>query len=170
MGIMDSIIPSSGVNIPNPYQLGHQPGADLGAYRGTQNLGQYNLGGQNYGQYANLAQQGVANPYAGQFQQGAGTAGGMMEAAGQGAYGAGGQLMGANLGLLPDVQQLVAMGFDPQQALYQRTAQQVQDQQRAALAASGVAGTPYGAGVQGKTMSDFNIDWQNNLLQRALAG
>ncbi len=167
---MSNYLPSSNVNVPNPYQLGHDPGADAGAYKGTQALGQYNLGGQNLGQYQNLTQQGVNNPYAGMYQQGGGTAGQMGMQAGQGAYGAGGQLMQNSLGMLPDVSALLSMGFDPQQALYARTAQQTQDQQRAQQAASGVGGTPYGAGVMGQTMNNFNIDWQNNLLQRALAG
>lgn len=167
---MSNYLPSSNVNVPNPYQLGHQPGADAGAYRGTQNLGQYNLGGQNLGEYSNLTQAGVNNPYAGMYQQGGGQAGQMGMQAGQGAYGAGGQLMSSSLGMLPDVGALLSLGFDPQQALYSRTAQQIQDQQRAQQAASGVSGTPYGAGVMGQTMNNFNIDWQNNALQRALAG
>jgi hypothetical protein len=29
---------------------------------------------------------------------------------------------------------------------------------------------PYGAGLENKAMGDFNINWQNNLLARALAG
>jgi hypothetical protein len=167
---MSNYLPSSNVNVPNPYQLGHQAGADAGAYRGTQGLGQYNLGGQNLGEYQNLTQQGVNNPYSGMYQQGGGQAGQMGMQAGQGAYGAGGQLMQNSLGMLPDVQALLSMGFDPQQALYSRTAQQMQDQQRAQQAASGIGGTPYGAGVMGQTMNNFNIDWQNNALQRALAG
>lgn len=60
--------------------------------------------------------------------------------------------------------------FDPQQALYDRTAQQVLSQQNAINAMSGVAASPYGAGVTGNTMSNFNIDWQNQQLQRQLAG
>jgi hypothetical protein len=167
---MTNYLPSSNVNVPNPYQLGHQQGADTGTIQGARNLPEYNLGGQNLGQYQNLTQQGVNNPYAGGFQQGAGTAGQMGMAAGQGAYGAGGQMMSYGLGMLPDVTSLTAMGFDPQQAYYSRAAQQLQDQQRAALAASGVGGTPYGAGVEGQTMGNFNIDWQNTALQRALAG
>jgi hypothetical protein len=167
---MTDYLPSSSVNAPPTYQLGHQPGADTLAIQGTRGLDQYNLGGQNLQQVQNLTQQGVANPYGGGYQQGAGTAGQMGMAAGQGAYGAGGQLMQNSLGMLPDVSALLSMGFDPQQALYSRTAQQLQDQQRAALAASGVGGTPYGAGVEGQTMGNFNIDWQNNALQRALAG
>jgi len=170
MGIMDSIIPASGVTVQQPYQLGHQYGADTGAYRGTQNLGQYNLGGQNLGQYAGLTQAGVYDPNAAGYQQGAGTAGGMLEAAGQGAYGQGAQMIGANQALLPDVQTLIQMGFDPQQALYQRTQQEVAQQQAAQAQQSGIGGTPYGQGLADLSNRNFNIDWQNQQLNRALAG
>ena len=56
------------------------------------------------------------------------------------------------------------------EAYYGRQAQRTMDQQNAVNAMSGVGGTPYGAGVTGNTMSNFNIDWQNSALQRALAG
>ena len=62
------------------------------------------------------------------------------------------------------------MAFDPQNALYNRTAQQLQDQTRASQAARGIQTTPYGAGLENQAMSDFNINWQNNLLNRALSG
>lgn len=167
---MSSITPAGGVGIPQPYQLTHQAGADQGAYGGAQSLGQYNLGGQNLGQYQNLAQQGVNNPYAGLYQQGAGQAGGMGIAGGQQAYGAGGQLMNSGLSTLPDVTALLNLGFDPQNALYARTQQQVQDQSAAQASASGVGGTPYGQGLMNQNNSNFNIDWQNNELQRAATG
>lgn len=62
------------------------------------------------------------------------------------------------------------MGLDPQQALYNRTVQQLQDQVRAANSAAGVGTTPYGAGLEGQAMTNFNIDWQNAQLQRVLQG
>jgi hypothetical protein len=62
------------------------------------------------------------------------------------------------------------MAFDPQNALYNRTVQQLQDQTRASQAARGIQTTPYGAGLENQAMSDFNINWQNNLLNRALSG
>jgi hypothetical protein len=34
------------------------------------------------------------------------------------------------------------------------------------MEARGVDSTPYGAGVEADTMKNFNIDWQNNLLNR----
>jgi hypothetical protein len=60
--------------------------------------------------------------------------------------------------------------FDPQKALYNRTQQQVGDQANALNAISGLSSSPYGAGVAGQTLSNFNIDWQNQQLQRQLQG
>lgn len=56
--------------------------------------------------------------------------------------------------------------FDPQQSLYDRTLQQTQEQTRAGLEARGMDMTPYGAGVEGDQLRNFNIDWQNTQLQR----
>jgi hypothetical protein len=167
---MTNMLPSSNVNVPNPYQLQGQQAADRGAIQGTENLGKYNLGGQYLPEYMSLTNAGVNNPYAGGYQQGGQQAGQMGMQGGQQAYGAGGQLMNQGLGMLPDVSALLSMGFDPQQAYYGRQAQRTMDQQNAVNAMSGVGGTPYGAGVTGNTMSNFNIDWQNSALQRALAG
>jgi hypothetical protein len=64
------------------------------------------------------------------------------------------------------VPQVMAQAFDPQQALYNRTLQQVMDQTGAGLAATGTGSSPYGASVLGNTASNFNIDWQNQLLNR----
>lgn len=67
-------------------------------------------------------------------------------------------------------EQIQNAAFDPQQALYQRTQQQLQDQTNVNLANSGVASTPYGQSVLGNTLGNFNIDWQNNLLNREIQG
>jgi hypothetical protein len=65
---------------------------------------------------------------------------------------------------------IMQQAFDPQQALYNRTVQQTQEQTRAGLEARGLDMSPYGAGVEGSALSNFNIDWQNNQLQRMLQG
>jgi hypothetical protein len=65
---------------------------------------------------------------------------------------------------------LIQQSFDPQQALYNRTVQQTQEQTRAGLEARGLDMSPYGAGVESSALSNFNIDWQNSQLQRELAG
>jgi hypothetical protein len=73
-----------------------------------------------------------------------------------GAFGAGGNILNT--------------AFDSQQDLYNRTLQQVQDQTRAANEAAGVGTTPYGAGIESQAARNFNIDWQNQQLQRMIQG
>jgi hypothetical protein len=113
------------------------------------------------------------NPYAALFQQGAGGASNMAMNAALAQSGLGYGLAGQGMGMAGPAGQVLATGFDPQQALYARTAQQLQDQMRASSAARGVAMSPFGAGLENQAMSNFNIDWQNAQLQRqlqALAG
>jgi hypothetical protein len=128
---------------------------------GIQGLGQYNTydipGAQQY------THQLLNNPGTAGYLQGAGQAGQMGMQAGGNAFGAGGQLYGMG-------NQVFNTAFDPQSALYARTQQQLQDQTRASQAARGIQSSPYGAGVENKAMSDFNIDWQNQQLQRQLQG
>jgi hypothetical protein len=72
--------------------------------------------------------------------------------------------------LNPDIASMLTTAFDPQQALYNRTLQQVTDQTRAGEATRGVADTPFGAAAEGNALSNFNIDWQNQQLQRQESG
>lgn len=87
------------------------------------------------------------------------------------------QLQGASSALnasatnaLPYGNQILQNAFDPQSALYNRTQQQVADQLNAVNAQSGLSASPYGAGVAGQGLSNFNIDWQNNQLNRENQG
>lgn len=81
-----------------------------------------------------------------------------------------GEDMQAMATLNPDIQTMLGNAFDPQQALYNRTLQQVTDQTRSGEAARGVANTPYGAAAEGNALSNFNIDWQNQQLGRETQG
>lgn len=60
--------------------------------------------------------------------------------------------------------------FDPQQALYNRTQQQLTEQNRAAQSARGIQMTPYGAALENSANQNFNIDWQNQQLGRQSQG
>lgn len=60
--------------------------------------------------------------------------------------------------------------FDPQNALYDRTRQQVQDASRVSQAVRGITMSPYGAGLENQAMTNFNIDWQNAQLARQAQG
>jgi len=133
-------------------------------------LGQYNIGGQFLGDVSGIARGFMANPYAGGFQGGANLFGGLGQLNALGGLGMAGQIGGTVAPQIGAAGAILNQAFDPQQALYQRTAQQVGEQSLAGLSQSGLAGTPWGQGVAGKTMADFNIDWQNNLLNRMGVG
>ena len=85
---------------------------------------------------------------------------------------AGGQLMNATnqAGLPGAANQALATGFDPQNALYNKMYQQNQDQTNATNAANGVANTPYGAGLAQQSGANFNLDWENQAIQRQQTG
>lgn len=60
--------------------------------------------------------------------------------------------------------------FDPQSALYNRTQQQLTEQNRVAQAARGIQMSPYGAALENSANENFNIDWQNQQLARQTQG
>jgi hypothetical protein len=103
-----------------------------------------------------------SDPNAAAYLAAAGPAGNMGMNAAIAQYGLGTNLAGAGTAAL-------ATGMDPQNMLYARTLQQLQDQMNVQNANAGVASTPYGAGLVNQGMSNFNIDWQNAQLQRQLA-
>lgn len=158
--------PASNVNIP---QVPNTTGAANAAYSGIGGLSAFNLSDPRLA--TNITRGLVHSPYAGQYQGAAGQAGqlGQLQALGQ--YGVGQDITGMGMNqLAPYAGQVMNTAMDPQQALYQRTLQQVMDQTGAANAMAGVGTTPYGAGLQGQALSNFNIDWQNQQLQRQIAG
>lgn len=162
--------PASKVHLPQGYSYGNQGGADAGAYGGIGGLGQYNVAAGLLPQYQQIAQQAANNPFAPGFQQGSQTAGNYGIASGINAFNAGGSLTSGALGMMPDVQALLSMGFDPQNALYSKLQQQNTDQTRAGLAARGMVNSPYGQGQESQSNQNFNLGWQNNLLSRASQG
>jgi hypothetical protein len=115
------------------------------------NYNPYLQGAQQAGQsYAGLA--GLAGQQAGQYGQGAALA----QQQQQNLYGLGNQV--------------AQTAFDPQQALYGRTQQQLAEQVNAGQAARGLGVSPVGGQEYNQAMSNFNIDWQNAQLQRQLQG
>jgi hypothetical protein len=160
-----------GVPPPQTFQYAGMGDAASGTLGDVSSLTDLFKGNQNIlGQLGSTAQGLIGSPYA---QSGITSALGAMGPAGAVAnagIGLGGNLIGAAGGLMPAISAMLGQAFDPQGALYSRTAGQVQDQTLSNLANAGVATTPYGQGVLGNTMGNFNIDWQNNLLQRMLSG
>jgi len=157
--------PAANVQAPtmqtyNPTGMG---GAESNLLGGISNLGQFNLYGQNIPEASAITRGIIDNPGAPGWLSGAQYAGGMAQQGANNAFNAGGGLysLGANV---------AGTAFDPQNALYARTVQQLQDQTRAGQAARGIQTTPYGAGLEDQQMRNFNIDWQNQQLQRQLQG
>ena len=67
-------------------------------------------------------------------------------------------------------QQTLNTAFDPQQALYNQQSIQNLNNQNAINAMSGVAGTPYAAGITGQSQQNFNTNWLNQQLGRQATG
>lgn len=122
-----------------------------------------NLPGTVIPQYQQIVSNIQGNPYAALAQQGAGGAAGMAPTLS--GYGMGGaaSLYGAG-------NQVLNTAMDPQQALYNRMQQQTVDQSNAVNSMYGLGSSPYGAGVTGQNLNNFNIDWQNAQLQRQMQG
>ena len=165
-GTVNSIVNSSGGSSPNATQGGNpatyiptdQPQADQ-YYQGIfQQMQPYAsaLPGETIPGYQTYAANIQANPYAAQAQTGANTAAQYgTTAAGYGMQGAG-QLQGA-------AGQVLQTGFDPQQAFYNQSIGNLQNQYAASNAASGVSG-PAAAGVTDQGLNNFNLGWQNQQL------
>ena len=151
---------------PPGYQPQFSGAADSNAYGLIGGLEDYNTAGRSLGQAGNITQNLINNPYSGMYQQGANATAGLGWGTGLEQLGGGSSLINAGQGMLPYAQSILNTGFDPQNALYDRTLGQVTDQTRAGLSARGLGMSPYGAGVENKALSDFNIDWQNQQLQR----
>jgi len=60
--------------------------------------------------------------------------------------------------------------FDPRADLYGSLQQSALDRSNAINAMSGVAGSPYGAGVTSDALDNFDINWQNQQLGRQIQG
>jgi hypothetical protein len=125
---------------------------------------------QNYG-YDQLANQLAAyNKYGSPYQNAADVAGTQYGNVANQLVNAG-ALQGQQQGALINAgQQVYNTAFDPQSALYNRTVQQLQDQTGATNSMYGLGSSAAGAGVANQALGNFNIDWQNQQLQRQLAG
>lgn len=159
-GLIGNAITGGSQSYPQPVQLPDQSGAAESVLQGIGNL--------DTGYSATLPMDlaylnSVANnPYDTSLLQGAGNASYAANQGGLAALMAGLQGYGA-------ADQLLQTGFDPQNALYNRTFQQNQQQNLASEEAQGVGSSPYGAGLTNQANENFNIDWQNQQLQRQLA-
>lgn len=109
------------------------------------------------------------SPGASGYTAAAGNAGTAATNLGNQETGAATSLFGDTGNLTAALQQILTAGSDPQQALYKQQFQQQQDQTGANLANAGILNTASGQGVLNQGDTNFNIDWQNNLLQRMIS-
>jgi hypothetical protein len=142
----------------SPYTYGSQANNIYGSTINSQ----YNLANRGNTYTNNI----LSNPYAGTYQAGANSAGSQYGALAPLATGAASSLYGAGNQALASGNEILQAGFDPQNQLYAQVQNQNQQQNLAQLASLGVAGTPYGGSVASQANTNFNLDWQNNQLQR----
>lgn len=137
----------------------------------TGNFNRYNQ--SNLAPYGEMSlDQGMRawQQYADPYQNAANAAGAQYGALGKQLQGAANLNFGAQQGLMDAGRNVYQTALDPQNALYNRTAQQLQDQTGATNSMYGLGSSAAGAGVANQAMSNFNIDWQNQQLQRQLQG
>src|SRR5262252_6186875 len=141
---------------PQGFMLPGMGDAAGGALSGISGLQGMNLPASLIPQYQSaVGQTGFGNPFAGSAISNAANTGAVGMGVGANMLGAGNMITGAGANLLPYSTNLLQSGFDPQQALYGRTLQQLQDQTRSGLEARGIDSSPYGAGVEADQLRNF---------------
>lgn len=153
-----------GESAPMPYKPANEAGADAQYTAGLNSLSAANTGtlATAGAGYDKAYQAQVNSPYAAGAQAGANTAGANGFAAGTTDL-----ANAAKLGsYAPQIEQ---SGFDPQSANYNRQLKGAQDSQSVANAQSGVAGSPFGAGMVGDATQQFQQNWQAGQQQRQQA-
>ena len=108
-----------------------------------------------------------SNPGTAGFQSAAGTSGAQSTATGAQDTAASGAINTGALSLLPGAQSVMNMGLDPQSVLYNQLYQQNADQSNVRNAQYGLTGQQ-AAGNANQSATNFNIDWQNQQLTRAI--
>lgn len=119
--------------------------------------------GANADEYGNITQNLINNPYANTYQAGANSAGAAAGTLGNQAL--------ANSGTLSNyASDVMNLGLDPQNALYNQQYYNTAQQTDADLSARGLNNSAAGAGIASNNLNNFNIDWENNQLSRAESG
>jgi hypothetical protein len=120
----------------------------------------------SYNQYSTQQQN---NPYASAAQAGAGTAGSTATTAGNELAPLAGLYSSEATSLQPYMTQILNMGLDPQQSLYNQQLQNTTDLANVTNAQYGLTGQQ-AAGSVNNALLNFNNQWQNQQLARALQG
>lgn len=152
------------------YQPQYTGQADQSAFQGINTIQGNNPYAANSAAYQTLSNQAFNNPYATGAQTAANAAGAQYGQTGQQAGASASAIQGGVQSLLPYMSQVQNTAADPQNALRNQQATQSADMAAVTNAQSGLTGSPYGAGVANQAATNFNIDWQNNQLNRQTAG
>lgn len=145
---------------PSTYQPQYQSQADQAAYGDISGLNNPYSSLQPYEFQQMLAQ--LNNPNISPYMNAARKAGS--------AYTAAGNQAGQGAGLLmKNANSLYENAYDPQSALYNKLQQQNTDQSNVLASMYGMGSSPYGAGLADQSNQNFNINWQNQQLQRELS-
>lgn len=122
------------------------------------------------GQASNIYQNMINDPNAAGYT-GAATAAGTQAANLAGLNGSN-ATAASNAGnsLIGSASTVANMGLDPQSALYNRTLQQLQQQSAVTNAQNGLSMSPYGADLTNEAVGNFDINWNAQQLNNAIAG
>jgi hypothetical protein len=155
--------PSLGSMYPNTFQNSQNYQTDVG--NNQANLATL----QNTAAPAAANNYAVAsnNPFAAAFQTGAGTAGNAYTNAGNSAITAGQNTGNQGNQLSGYASQIMNMGLDPNNLLYNQGYSQATNAANANNAANGITG-PWAAGTTNQAQQGFNTNWQASQLQNAL--
>lgn len=127
--------------------------------------------GQVFSPYAQQAGMGVVNnPYTGQMQTGANEASVASGTLANTLLPQVPALAGTASALMGDANQVMNTAFDPQQRLFNQTQGQVLNQSNVANSMAGLGSSPYGASQTANTLGNFDMNWQNNQLNRQATG
>lgn len=107
------------------------------------------------------------NPYSSLLQTGAGNASGAYNTTGQQGLNNSTALSSSSNSLLSYINQILSQGANPQGNLFNQQSQRATDQANVTNAQNGIIG-PYAAGVTNQANQNFNTDWQDKALSRAI--
>lgn len=125
---------------------------------------------KNQSYYDNYLRTALNNPYSAGVQTAANASGAALTNQGNRDVTNAGAMSDAAMQMLAAGNSIWNVAQDPQNALYNRMLRQITDQTNAQQAARGITNSGYGAGLANQNIRDFNIDWQNQQLNRQIAG
>lgn len=163
---------SGGGTAPTAFTPPNQAGAASSLQSAATNLS--SLGATTTGTavpgYQNLYNAAQTNPYAAGAQAAANATAATGTQFGNQEVSTGQGLMNLSQSLGQYAPGIAEAAFDPQNAIYNQMYGQNMDQTNAINAQSGVAGSPFGAGLSAQSGQNFNLNWEAQRQARENAG